>query len=101
MRDGQGCVTEIMWVVGVGPRVPTWHGEVLSVYELIVCSVVQLVVLVLVVLGVAVQVLQVGHHCHAAPGVPALSAGRDGHRGLRRRVFLSHPAGGGGSQTSF
>lgn len=67
----------------------TWHCEVLSVYDLIL-SVVELVV---VLLCVAVQVLQIGHHRHAPPRIPALCAGRDGHGRLRRRMFLTHPAG--------
>lgn len=67
----------------------TWHCEVLSVYDLVL-SVVELIV---VLLCVAVQVLQVGHHRHAPPRIPALCAGGDGHGRLRRRVFLTHPAG--------
>lgn len=67
----------------------TWHCKVLSVYDLVL----PIVELVVVVLGVAVQVLQIGHHRHAPPRVPALGTGRDGHRQLRRRVFLTHPAG--------
>ena len=66
----------------------TWHCEVLSVNDLVL----SIIELVIVLLGVAVQVLQVGHHRHTPPRVPALCAGRDGHRGLRWRVFLTHPA---------
>jgi hypothetical protein len=47
-----------------------------------------------------VQVLQVGHHRHAAPRVPALRVGREGHGGLGRGVFLPHPAGRVCTQTS-
>lgn len=72
----------------LGPTL-TWHCEVLSVYDLVL-SVVELIV---VLLCVAVQVLQVGHHRHAPPRIPALCAGGDGHGRLRRRVFLTHPAG--------
>ncbi len=63
----------------------TWHGEVLSVYDVILE---QLVVL----LGVTVEVLQVRHHRHAPPPVARVCAGRDGHRRLRGGVFLTHPA---------
>ncbi len=67
----------------------TWYGEVLSVYDLIL-GVEQLVVILL--LGVTVEILQVRHHRHAPPAVARLCAGRDGHRRLRGRVFLTHPA---------
>lgn len=67
----------------------TRHCEVLSVYDLVL----PVVELVVVLLRVAVQVLQVGHHRHAPPRIPALRAGGDGHGGLGRGVFLTHPAG--------
>lgn len=67
----------------------TWHCEVLSVYDLIL----SIVEVIIVLLCVAVEILQVGHHRHTPPGIPALRVGRDGHRELRRRVFLTHPAG--------
>lgn len=66
----------------------TWHGEVLSVYDLIL-SIIKLIV---ILLRVTVQILQIGHHSHAAPRVPALCAGWDGHWTLRWRVFLAYPA---------
>lgn len=72
----------------------TWHCEVLSVYDLIL-SIIELVV---VLLRVSVQILQVGNHRHTPPRVSALRVGRDGHRGLCRRVFLSHPAGTDGQR---
>lgn len=73
----------------------TWHCEVLSIYDLII-SIVELVV---VLLCVSVQILKVGHHCHTPPRIPALCTGRDGYRGLRWGVFLTHPAGMDGQTT--
>lgn len=65
----------------------TGHREVLSVDDVIL-DIEQALV------AVVVQVLQVGHHSHAAPAVLALRARRDGHRLLGRRVLLPEPAVG-------
>lgn len=69
----------------------TGHREVLSVDDVIL-DIEQ--ALVPIVVGTAVQVLQVGHHRHAAPAVLAVRARRDGHRLLGRRVLLPEPAVG-------